>query len=553
MKYPARGFMILLVLCLATQRNVVNFGAVGNGSHDDTAAINSAIAAMQVGDELYFPCPSAFYLISSALTTINVQNVTIDGQTGCSSGPVMIKANPGSYPMMTIGSESLSASTPFTASSAELSTTFQANLSAIGVGTGDYVFLKEGDTTYGNYNYDGDGMNCSVSGCRAETLKVANASGNTATVATALHYLYDTTLPSNDAPVVKKLLNPTSGTNMHDLILDGGGNGSGTGAGYGLLISVAVNLTFTNLTIQNVGGASVYARYLYNVTFNNVNQTHCSGQYGACFDMRRYSQVTINGMAISLLNTVDGSDNFSPYEGTDSTFTNVTADRAPQPGQANHGGRPWKYNATSYTTVNGAVVKNGCVVQSGSFTCTAAGGTEGSGFNGISLEYYSRHNTFSNCRVINNGGDGIVGFNNGNDYNTLQNCTMYGNGIYQFGGSSSDNNWTVGGGTYGPGWSDQHVIGFSCCGGVTNNIYVHDATIKGPGDVGLSVGGASNACINNNTFISGTGIISAGISVNTNDIGSGNVLNGLTSNLTAATCGGGTGPAPPTGLTATVQ
>src|SRR5258708_22412874 len=43
MKYPARGFMILLVLCfalpaVATQRNVVNFGAVGNGSHDHTAA-----------------------------------------------------------------------------------------------------------------------------------------------------------------------------------------------------------------------------------------------------------------------------------------------------------------------------------------------------------------------------------------------------------------------------------------------------------------------------------------------------------------------------------
>ena len=54
-----RSCVILLVVILAlpafaATRDVKGFGALGNGSHDDTAAIKSAIAALQPGDVLIF-------------------------------------------------------------------------------------------------------------------------------------------------------------------------------------------------------------------------------------------------------------------------------------------------------------------------------------------------------------------------------------------------------------------------------------------------------------------------------------------------------------------
>jgi parallel beta-helix repeat protein len=58
--------------------NVKDYGAVGNGSTDDTAAINLAIAALTNYSELYFP--SGNYKITAALTTLaSLTNVRIYG------------------------------------------------------------------------------------------------------------------------------------------------------------------------------------------------------------------------------------------------------------------------------------------------------------------------------------------------------------------------------------------------------------------------------------------------------------------------------------------
>ena len=46
--------------------NPKNYGATGNGTTDDTAAINSAIAALTPGASLVFPCGT--YLVSSQLS-----------------------------------------------------------------------------------------------------------------------------------------------------------------------------------------------------------------------------------------------------------------------------------------------------------------------------------------------------------------------------------------------------------------------------------------------------------------------------------------------------
>jgi hypothetical protein len=63
----------------ATTWNVVqNCGATGNGSTDDTAAINTCIGKLQPGDTLLFP--QGTYKITSSLV-IDIANVTVDGSS----------------------------------------------------------------------------------------------------------------------------------------------------------------------------------------------------------------------------------------------------------------------------------------------------------------------------------------------------------------------------------------------------------------------------------------------------------------------------------------
>src|SRR5216683_133439 len=345
MKYPARGFIVLLAFyfafpALATVRNVQTYGATGNGSTDDRAAINSAIAALVGGDELYFPCPSSLYLISSALNTIAVNNVTIDGQTGCSNGRVTIKDTNSGSTIMQIGNGNLSATTPITASTAELDTSFQANFSAIGAGAGDYVFLTELNDIQQGSGASGSG-HCSVSGCRAEVLKLASVSGSTGTVTTAVHYVYD---PNNDsdcpqaggcAPTVQKLTNPITGISVHDLTFDGGG-----ASGVGLEGDGLVNATFTNLKFQNIQYSgtnfALDFRYGFNNSFTNIEATN-NGGTGCCstFGMYYEGNPRVNG--VSLHNSVGNTFGFNTVGTSNGTISNITVDWT-----GNTSGRPFK-------------------------------------------------------------------------------------------------------------------------------------------------------------------------------------------------------------------
>jgi hypothetical protein len=114
----------------ATVRNVLSYGAVGDGVHDDTGNINSAIAALVPGDTLLFPCTTSnTYLISSKLW-INVADVTIDGSgcakirdtysnTGTPTGEIMVIGGNGSSIDATYGS-----AVALSAVANELSTSF---------------------------------------------------------------------------------------------------------------------------------------------------------------------------------------------------------------------------------------------------------------------------------------------------------------------------------------------------------------------------------------------------------------------------------------------
>lgn len=61
---------------------VTDYGAVGDGSTDDTAAIQAAIDAADGGGTVIFPKPSVYYKCASALDLSLLFNVTLQGPGG---------------------------------------------------------------------------------------------------------------------------------------------------------------------------------------------------------------------------------------------------------------------------------------------------------------------------------------------------------------------------------------------------------------------------------------------------------------------------------------
>jgi hypothetical protein len=496
--------------------NVWNYGAAGNGSTDDTAAINNAIAALQPGYELFFPCGT--YEISAGLTAITKNNLVIDGETGCGAGRVTIRSTGGRSTIIQVGSnQGLSSQTPITATTADLDKTFQANFSAIGAGIGDYVYLEETVTTS-----DTTHSSCGGSGCRGEVLKITGLSGNTATVETAVHHAYDT---SCCVPWVQKLLNPVSGVTLHDLVLDGSG-----AANYALAVLDVVNLTVTNLTAQNVAWSAIASINGYNNSYGNITITRAGTNNGgsiggSAVSLQQQGNLNVNGVSISNMNL--GAFGFIPFREANGTFSNISVDAT-----GTGSGRPFKTNSSAHNTFNNISVNR----------------SEAAYYQGITLEYFSHHNVWNNCKVTNNVGSpnnsGITLYGdlaNGNHqgsnhYNTFNNCTVTGNSGYAVWVNDNNNYLEINGGTYSS-VAGQYVLAFDdsapCC---TNNAYIHNATINGPGSIGIFIeNGSKNACINNNTF--GLGLIT-GISVtDASDVGTGNILSGLSSNLNLGTCG----------------
>src|SRR5215469_2921897 len=220
----------------------------------------------------------------------------------------------------------------------------------------------------------------------------------------------------------------------------------------------------------------------------------------------------------------NGAFGFELVASANSSITNLSVDAA------GADGRPFKTTAARWNTFNSATVKNGAAA-----------------YNGISLEYYSSHNTYNSCVVTNNGAGtgtgtgnaGIITFGNFNQYNSFNNCTVSGNGNVQFYISgydalrfAQDSQNTISGGTFTGSNSSEAVILIEGDGA-----YITGATINGPGPQGIYLDTqATNACVNNNTFTSGTSLGSAISANGTGDLGLGNILNLLSSNLSLGVC-----------------
>lgn len=535
------GLFACLTFCLismpsstnATIRNVQAYGAKGDGTTNDTAAINSAISALQPGDTLLFPCTAnSTYLITAQLTIsqtsggVPLSNVTMDGSScaiirGIASGTgLIVIGGPGD------GNPNYGPAVPLYASANELATSF-TTASPLGVTAGDYVRLQQGGKDYSTDTAPGHDTGCDLTGCRGEVVKVASVSGNTITVTTALHDSYD---PAVNGAVAQKILNPLTGITVQNITLDGNGTNA-----LGLELAGVAESTVSGVTARNVQGAAILSRGNFNVGWSNITVTGAgSEQCGSAAWFDSQGNLWVDGMSISNENQGapgtgclgDGAFGFELVGSANGTISNLTVDAALA------SGRPFKTTAARWNTFNSLTVKNSASPYN----------------NGISLQYYSSHNTFCYCAVtnngsgINNGNAGINTFGNFNQYNAFNHCTVSGNGNIQFYISgydalalAQDSHNTVSGGTFTGSNSSVVVMGIQ-----GNGTFISGATISGPGSYGIYLDtlprAANNACVNNNTFLANSGLASAISANGTNDLGSGNNFNGLNSNLTAGVC-----------------
>src|SRR4029077_8188579 len=266
----------------------------------------------------------------------------------------------------------------------------------------------------------------------------------------------------------------------------------------------------------------------YNNSYGNITITHAGTNSGGSIggspvSLQQQGNLNVNGVSISNMNV--GAFGFIPYREANGTFSNISVDAT-----GTGSGRPFKTNSSAHNTFNNISVNR----------------SEAAYYQGITLEYFSHHNVWNDCKVTNNVGSpnnsgiAVYGDANGNNqgsnhYNTFNNCTVTGNSGYAIWVIDHNDHIEINGGTFSAA-AGQYVIAFDdsapCC---TNNAYIHNVTINGPGSIGIYIeNGSANACINNNTF--GPGLSTAINVTSPTDIGAGNILNLLSSNLSAGTC-----------------
>jgi hypothetical protein len=461
-----RSFGISVSTSSASTVNVKQspYNAVGDGVHDDTANINSAIAALHAGDVLLFPCGT--YKTTSQLT-VN-KSVTVDG-SGCAT----LKNSSSGSNILSMSGSGMSATTALTAFTGDQATTVTANFSAIGgVSAGDYLVLSEGgrDSSTGSSN-----TQCDVSGCRGDVVKVQSVSGNTASLVRPLNHPYQ----SVNMPTVRKMISPLSGAGVRNISLDGGSSASN-----GISWNYLVNSRMSAVTTSHFVNSGVTGSYGYGNTWVQIAATSCGSPNAGCIDIRYQNNAGYNTVSV----TANGSGHnfgFAPYRTNDSVFNAITVN------QNGSSGRGFKLLANAHNTFSGVTVS----------------GTSG-GTSTLALEYYSHHNTFNNCVVKNNQGHAIATFGNFNDHNTFAGCTVTAMAGYKafsqsasYSGNLADHYTTIQGGTW-IGSTGNAVLQMNSSG-----LSMSGVTVKGPGSSGLSLGGitseaVSNACVVNNTFSS---------------------------------------------------
>ena len=460
-----------------TIRDVTSYGATGNGTTDDSPAMNTAIAALLPHDTLYFPCGT--YLIGTALTTISQSHISI---VGSSVGCVTLKlSSNSSFPGIHLNGSGLSLPQNLIADTTANSFTLgPGGMAALGISSGDYVLISDRGLAS---NGPGSPL---IS--NQQTVKIVSANGDTATIEGSFSHPFTMVSPYPNlqgcCPYAQKIINPVDGALLSNLSIDASQN---TGADtIGALVGYLVNSEIGFLNLSNFMGNGSSGGLVMDTGYrNSVHDINCyaCGNGGPKSNystkIQRQSYDTVQNVKIT--NTAaQNVFSFVVHESHNSTISSVVVDA----GGAN--GRPFKLQRSSHNTFNNVVAKNGA-----------------GGHNGISITDISQYNTFNSCVALNNSNAGILLFGNHNEHNTFNNCTSMFNQSSQFGqvsdanGTFADFYTTVNGGTFCCARNAATILQINSADFSMSTADVHD-------DDGLAIDGlvinAANAVVENSKF-----------------------------------------------------
>jgi hypothetical protein len=449
--------------------SVKTYGATGDGSTDDTAAINAAIAAIpSSGAMLYFPCGT--YLVLGQISAISTSNTTVTGDGTCS---IIKPTGSSTITGLRVAGSGLGPSSNLAAdTTTNTFTTAIGALASAGITAGSYVLVSTVPTAT-------NGPNSPLIGDQ-QTVKVISVAGDTATIDNQFSLQFTVAAGS----FVQRIINPVVNDVISNLVIDGSSN---TGSGsMGLALSYAANSAILNMTVRNFLGTGGSGGYIIDTGYNNsLTSSSClycgnGGSNGRpSMIWQRQSYGTVSNLTVTNKST-QSVFGVGFHEAHFTTADTITVD---------HGGasgRVFKLQRADNNTFNAVTANNGT-----------------GGDNGITISDQSSYNTFNNCVANNNQGKGIALFGNYNTHNTFNNCTAKFNTMAAFAqgpdyaGNYHDNYTTVTGGTF-------------CCQRVnsSNLVALHSTSTVFTGanvydDLNLAANGLvgdGSLAVTNNTF-----------------------------------------------------
>jgi hypothetical protein len=475
-------FLGAVALCSAGARaattiNVRNYGATGNGSTDDTAAIVRALASLpSTGGMISFPCGT--YRITSGLT-LSTSNTRVAGAGSCTT---LKLSGSGSFVALTVVGRGLGSYTKLVSDTTSNSFTVgSGGLAALGITAGSYVLVSDRAIAS-----NGPG---SPPIATQQVVKIAAVSGDTAAIEGffAHNFTLVSPYPSNQGccPYVQKIGPPVSTVSVTNLNIDGAENtGSEARAiDFNFVVNSEIGYVGVSNFHQTPGPTdAIKLDTGYQNNFHDVVCNACgngSTSNGHSIDVLRQSLATIENVRITN-SAGQYSFGFDASSLNYSTVSNLEVDGG---GAA---GRPFKVLRSSHNTFNNVTAKNG-----------------GDNKNGISVTDVSTYNTFNNCAALGNSGSGIKMFGNFNQHNTFNNCTAEFNTSSQFSqgkdsfGNYGDRYTTITGGTYCCARGRSSVLWIDSNDFKTTNATVYDD--DGIAPIGLSLLG-DYLVIENNIF-----------------------------------------------------